>query len=70
MAAMNTSFTSTKQKVAAERVASYGAEQRRLKAAAAGRRAAAAAGGEKTARDFSARQERPRVGTRRSKYLA
>lgn len=39
---MNRKFTSSRQRLSEERTASYGAEQRRLKAAAAARRAAAA----------------------------
>jgi hypothetical protein len=38
---MDRTFTSRRQKLLAEQVASYGIEQRRLKAAAADRRAAA-----------------------------
>jgi hypothetical protein len=39
---MNRKFVSSRQKFSEERIASYGAEQRRLKEAAAARRAAAA----------------------------
>jgi len=49
MATTDTTFTSTKRQVAAERIARFSAEQARLKAAAAARRAAAAAGGGKVA---------------------
>jgi hypothetical protein len=65
MAAMNTTFTSSRNRLTAERVASYTAEQRRLKAAAASRRAAAAAG----KKSDPARPERPSALTRRSQYL-
>jgi len=41
---MNRQFVSSRQRLSEERIASYGAEQRRLKAAAAERRAATAAG--------------------------
>lgn len=40
---MNRQFVSTRQRLLEERIAGYGAEQRRLKAAAAERRAATAA---------------------------
>jgi hypothetical protein len=69
MATMNTTFTSTKQKVAAERIAGFGAEQRRLKEAAAVRRAAAAARGDDADKGFSPNPERPPVAARRSQYL-
>jgi hypothetical protein len=67
MAAMNTTFTS-KQKASAERIASYGAEQQRLKAAAASRRAAAA-GREKVDRSGWATPEPAPSVARRNKYL-
>ena len=53
---MDRAFTSRKQKLLAEQVASYRVEQRRLKAAAADRRAAAErrAAGAKTDLDVSA----------------
>jgi hypothetical protein len=68
MAAMNTTFTTSRNKLTAERVARYAAEQRRLKAAAASRRAASAAG---TAGESSvpATPERLSARTRRSQYL-
>jgi len=58
---MDRQFTSTRQRLLAERVAGYGAEQRRLKAAAAERRAAAAlrATGEAGDHGLSARPRRP-----------
>ena len=68
MAAMNTTFTS-KQKASAERIASYGAEQQRLKAAAAERHAASARR-ETVDRDRWATPDRPPSVARRSKYLA
>jgi hypothetical protein len=68
MAGMNTTLTSSRQKLTAERVAGYGAEQRRLKAAAAGRRAAAATG-EETAHSVSARRQRPPAVARPSHDL-
>jgi hypothetical protein len=67
MAAMNTPIT-PKQKAAAERIASYGAEQRRLKAAAASRRAAAASD-EKADQRSRAKPERSPSVARRSRYL-
>jgi hypothetical protein len=67
MAAMNTTFT-PKQKASAERVASYGAEQQRLKAAAAARRAAAAKR-EPVNQAGWATPERSPSATRRTKYL-
>jgi hypothetical protein len=68
MAAMNTMFTS-KQKAAAERIASFGAEQRRLKAAAASRRAAAATD-EQPDRGTWARPEPSPSAVRRGRYLS
>ena len=68
MAAMNTMFT-PKQKASAERIASYAAEQQRLKAAAAGRRAAAASARDGSTRDRAATPERPLSVARRSTYL-
>jgi hypothetical protein len=68
MAAMNTRFTSSRQKVSAELIASFGAEQRRLKAAAAVRRAAAAAAGEVVDKGFSVRPD-PLAVAHHSRYL-
>ncbi len=58
---MNRAFTSSRQRLLAEQVASYGAEQRRLKAAAASRRAAVVlrAAGEGTDHSLLARPWRP-----------
>jgi len=61
MAGMNTALTSSRQKLTAERIAGYGAEQRRLKEEAAARRAAAAlraATGAETDRNVPARPSR------------
>ncbi|MGB2711462.1 MAG: hypothetical protein WBC33_08080 [Conexibacter sp.] len=69
---MNTTFTSNRQRLSAERVAGYGAEQRRLKAEAAGRRAAAAlraTAGEEPEHGRSASPQRPPATTGRSQYL-
>jgi hypothetical protein len=63
MAGMNTTSATSRQKRAAELVAGYGDEQRRLKAAAAGRRAAAA---EEIDRSVSARRWRPPAVAARS----
>jgi hypothetical protein len=62
---MNRAFTSSRQRLLAEQVASYGAEQRRLKAAAASRRAAAVlhAAGEETDHGLPARARRPPVAS-------
>jgi hypothetical protein len=68
MAAMNTSFSSSSRNLSAERVASFGFEQERLKAAAAGRRAAAAAGTQ-VDQGLSARPVRISAAVRRSQYL-
>ncbi len=67
MAAMNTTFTTSRNKLTAERVARYTAEQRRLKAAAASRRAAAA--GARSDAGVPATPERMSPRTRRSQYL-
>lgn len=69
MAAMNTTFVSNRQKLTAERIASYGAEQRRLKEAAAARRAAAATADARVDEGFSVRRERPLAVARGSRYL-
>jgi hypothetical protein len=69
MAATDRTGTSTRQQIAAERIASFGAEQRRLKAAAASRRAVAAAAGDRSARSVSAKLDRSPVVGRPSKYL-
>jgi hypothetical protein len=69
MAAMNTQQRSTKQQLAAERIAGFGAEQRRLKEAANARRTAAAAADEQAERHFSARPERAPERTLSSRYL-
>jgi hypothetical protein len=69
---MNRAFTSTdRQRLLAEQIASYGAEQRRLKAAAADRRAAMAVreAGEETARGVPARPRRPPAASGRSQHL-
>jgi hypothetical protein len=68
---MNGKFTSNRQRLLAERVASYGAEQRRLKDAAASRRAAAAlrAAREETDHNLSARPQRLPAAAGRSQYL-
>lgn len=69
MAAIGRSSTPTaKQLAAAERVAEFTAEQRRLKAAAAERRAAAAAAPDEPARKGFGQPETPRVH-RPSQYL-
>ncbi len=65
---MNGAFTSNRQRRLAEQVASYGAEQRRLKAAAASRRAAVAlrATGEEADHSLPARSWRPPAAAGRS----
>jgi hypothetical protein len=68
MAGMNMMHGSNRSKNSPERIASFGAEQRRLKAAAAGRRAAAAAGGQ-SGQALPSRPERSPAVARRSKYL-
>jgi len=68
MAAMNKPLGPSRQQVAAERIASYGAEQERLKAAAAARRAAAAREDPKRDASFSARR-RSTPTDRPSRYL-
>jgi hypothetical protein len=72
MAGMNIVLTSSRQRLTAERVAGYGAEQRRLKAAAADRRAAAAlraATGEETDHSVAAGSRRPPAVVRPSHDL-
>ncbi len=69
MATVNRSYASARREAAAERVAGFGAEQRRLKAAAAVRREASATGGETRDASFSVRPERPPVSTPPSRYL-
>jgi len=70
MAAMNKPLGPSRQQVAAERIASYGAEQERLKAAAAARRAAAAREDEQRDASFSVRrQQRSTPTDRPSRYL-
>jgi hypothetical protein len=68
MAAVNPTLTS-KQKASAERIASYGAEQRRLKEAAADRRAAAADGERVDPRRLPTPETAP-PAARPSKYLS
>jgi hypothetical protein len=70
MAAMNKPLGPSRQQLAAERVASYGAEQERLKAAAAARRAVAAGEAEQRDASFSVRrQQRSTPTDRPSRYL-
>jgi hypothetical protein len=69
---MNRTFTSTdRQRLRAEQIASYGAEQRRLKAAGAERRAAMAlhAAGEAIDHRLPARPRRPPAASGRSQHL-
>jgi hypothetical protein len=69
---MNRTFTSNRQRLLAERVAGYAAEQRRLKAAAADRRAASAlraTAGEETDPGLSARPQSPPATAGRSADL-
>jgi hypothetical protein len=69
MAAIGRSSTPTaKQVLAAERIASFTAEQRRLKAAATRRRAAVSTG-EQTGESSRATAESAPVVARRSQYL-
>lgn len=69
MAAIGRSSTPTaKQQLAAERIASFTAEQRRLKAAAAQRRAVATKPDE-TGDGFRTTAESAPVAPRRSQYL-
>jgi hypothetical protein len=68
MAAMNQSFPPSKRDVAAQRIASFTAEQRRLKAAATSRRAAAVAD-QKASQGFSVRSDEPSAPARPSQYL-
>lgn len=65
---MNGAFTSNRQRLLAEQVASYGTEQRRLKAAAASRRAAVGlrAAGEEADHGLPARSRRPPAAAGRS----
>lgn len=70
MAAMNKPLGPSRQQLAAERVASYGAEQERLKAAAAERRAATADEDGQRDSSFSVRrQQRSTPADRPSRYL-
>jgi hypothetical protein len=70
MAAMNKPLGPSRQQLAAERIASYGAEQERLKAAAAARRAVAARELEQRDGSFSVRrQQRSTPTDRPSRYL-
>ena len=69
MAAMNKPLTPSRQQVAAERIASYGAEQERLKAAAAARRAAAAREAQRGGSNFAVRAQRSTPADRPSNYL-
>jgi hypothetical protein len=69
MAAMNKPLTPSRQQVAAERIASFGAEQQRLKAAAAARRAATAREDERRDASFSVRRQRSTPASRPSRYL-
>jgi hypothetical protein len=69
MAAINKPLGPSRQQVAAERIASYGAEQERLKAAAAARRAAAARAAEQPGSSFSVRRQRSTPTDRPSRYL-
>jgi len=69
---MDSAFRSTdRQRFLAEQVASYGAEQRRLKAAAADRRAAVAlrAAGEGIDQGLPARPRRPPAASGRSQHI-
>ncbi len=69
---MNRAFTSTnRQRLLADQVASYGAEQRRLKAAAADRRTATAvrAAGEEAGHGLPARPRRSPAAAGRSQHL-
>jgi len=68
---MNRAFTSNKQRLLAEQVAGYGAEQRRLKAAAARRRAAVVlrAAGEEADHSLPARPHRPPAAAGRGQQL-
>ncbi|HEV7773681.1 MAG TPA: hypothetical protein VGO48_10390 [Conexibacter sp.] len=69
MAAIDKPLTPSRQQVAAERIAGYGAEQQRLKAAAAARRKAAAREEEQRAASFSVRRQRSMPTDRPSRYL-
>jgi hypothetical protein len=69
MAAMDKPLGPSRQQVAAERIASFGAEQQRLKAAAAARRAAAAREDEQRDPGFSFRRQRSTPADRPSNYL-
>ncbi len=68
---MNRTFTPSRQRLLAEQIAGYGAEQRRLKAAAAARRAAAAVRvteSEAAAHDISARPGRASAAAGRRRH--
>jgi hypothetical protein len=69
MAAMNKPLGPSRQQLAAERIASYGAEQERLKAAAAARRAASAEEDRQQAPSFTPRRQRSTPSDRPSNYL-
>jgi hypothetical protein len=69
MAAMNKPLGPSRQQVAAERIASYGAEQERLKAAAAARRAASTRADEQRDGTFSVSRQRSTPADRPSNYL-
>lgn len=70
MAAMNKPLGPSRQQLAAERIAGYGAEQERLKAAAAARRAAIADEDGQRDPNFSVRRQRRSTPTDRpSRYL-
>jgi hypothetical protein len=70
MAAMNKPLGPSRQQVAAERIAGFGAEQQRLKAAAAARRAASARESEQHDASFAIRQQqRSTPASRPSRYL-
>jgi hypothetical protein len=70
MAAMDKPLGPSRQQLAAERIASYGAEQERLKAAAAERRAASDREVEQRGASFSVRrQQRSTPTDRPSRYL-
>ncbi len=70
MAAMDKPLGPSRQQLAAERIASYGAEQERLKAAAAARRAEVAEEVEPRDPSFSVRrQQRSTPADRPSNYL-
>jgi len=66
---MNKPLGPSPQQAAAERIASLGAEQQRLKAAAAARREASAREEEQPETGFSVRPQRSTPVTRPSRYL-